>query len=420
MAGYSELIKNFGKTRGYIRDFFLYGFKVRSDFTGKSARTYDNERRRAESWLGSFLRYEHSPRGVQTVISVDSGHVAENPFFRMFASRSFTDNDIRLHFLLLDLLGDGDARTLREITDTLSEAYGAVFDEQTVRGKLREYAAEGLLISEKKGKTAYFRISPDTADGWLREFRGLADAIRFFSAAGAFSEVGYSLLCAAGLRNDRFLMKHNYIVHVLEDVLLETIAEAASAHQLLEITVLRAQHRSSDAQPRTYTVYPLQTAASVQTGRRWLAAYIPAENRLCTFRLDAICEAVPAGPYDDYAEAEALYQRSLPYVFGVSFGGSTRPEPVRLTFRADPQTEGYIIERLRREKRIGRLEQTAPDRWTLTVDTADPNEVMHWAKTFIGRIVSAEGGTEEIRGRFYADIARMHRMYGGQTDERFQ
>ena len=51
MSDFQELIKNIDKCRDYVRDFFVYGFKSRSDFPGKSARTYDDERRRIVSWL---------------------------------------------------------------------------------------------------------------------------------------------------------------------------------------------------------------------------------------------------------------------------------------------------------------------------------------------------------------------------------
>ena len=44
MSEFQELIKNFDKIRDYMRQFYVYGFKVRSDFDAKSARTYDNER----------------------------------------------------------------------------------------------------------------------------------------------------------------------------------------------------------------------------------------------------------------------------------------------------------------------------------------------------------------------------------------
>ena len=61
MSEFQELIKNFDKIRDYMRQFYVYGFKVRSDFDAKSARTYDNERRRVESWLGEYttVSYTH-------------------------------------------------------------------------------------------------------------------------------------------------------------------------------------------------------------------------------------------------------------------------------------------------------------------------------------------------------------------------
>ena len=109
MAGFSELIKNFDRTRDYVREFFIYGFKVRGDFDRKSARSYDDEKRRVESWLGEYLRYDTTSRGKQVAITLNSSRISENPLYRALESRSFTDNDIRLHFLLLDLLADGTA-----------------------------------------------------------------------------------------------------------------------------------------------------------------------------------------------------------------------------------------------------------------------------------------------------------------------
>lgn len=59
---YSELIKNFEKIRSYMREFYVYGFKSRSGYDRKSARSYDDERRRVESWLGDYMRFEKPPR----------------------------------------------------------------------------------------------------------------------------------------------------------------------------------------------------------------------------------------------------------------------------------------------------------------------------------------------------------------------
>ena len=215
MAGFSELIKNFDKTRDYIRDFFIYGCKVRSDFDRKSVRTYGDEKRRVESWMGDYMRYDDSVWGRSVSISVDSGHIPENPLYNAFYSKSFTDNDIKLHFFIIDILSYGKSLTLREITDTLNNDYTQLFDEQTVRNKLKEYTEEGLVLSEKQGKTLYYTLSADTVDGYARDFKGLDDAVMFFSEVQPFGIIGNSIMKSLGLRNDLFFIKHNYMIHAL-------------------------------------------------------------------------------------------------------------------------------------------------------------------------------------------------------------
>ena len=56
MSEYNELVKNYNKIREYLRDFYIYGFRSRDNFVLKSSgRSYDNERRRIESYLGDLV-----------------------------------------------------------------------------------------------------------------------------------------------------------------------------------------------------------------------------------------------------------------------------------------------------------------------------------------------------------------------------
>ena len=101
---YSELVKNFNKIRDYMREFYMYGFKSRDEYTKKSARSYDDERRRMESWLGDYMRFRQTPDGKNVFISIDSRVSRHNPFYKAFKAKSFTDGDITLHFILFDIL----------------------------------------------------------------------------------------------------------------------------------------------------------------------------------------------------------------------------------------------------------------------------------------------------------------------------
>lgn len=76
---YSELIKNFERIRDYMREFYVYGFKSRKEYDAKSARSYDNERRRIESWLGDYMSFRQNAGGKNVFLSVDSRAVSHTP-----------------------------------------------------------------------------------------------------------------------------------------------------------------------------------------------------------------------------------------------------------------------------------------------------------------------------------------------------
>ena len=414
MSSFSELIKSFDKTRDYVRDFFIYGFKVRSDFSRKSKRTYDDERRRAESWLSEHIRYKDSTRGRQVSLSVDSGHITENPLYQAYYAKSFTDNDIRLHFFLLDLLSDGKSLTLAGITEGLQREYGAAFDVQTVRGKLREYCSEGLILAEKQGRSTVYRLSPDTVDHVLEEYPGLDDALRFFSEVQPFGVIGNSILKSAGLRNEVFLQKHHAIVRALEDEMLCTVLDAMGTHKSLQFQVYSSRAAlSGDAEGREEACIPLQIFTSVQTGRRYLVGYVPAYGRFNAFRLDFLREVKPGSQcaeYDSYAET---LRQNLPRLFGVSFGsrradGTLSPLTVTLHIGKD---EGFIRERIARELRCGTCAELDAQTVRLTLDVFDPKEALPWLRTFTGRILSIEGGSDAVQKQFQDDLTRMHALY---------
>lgn len=96
---YSELIKNFNKIRDYMRDFYVYGFKSRDDYTKKSARSYDDEKRRIESWLGDYMKFHQTADGKNVFLSIDSRVTRHNPLYKAWKTKSFTDRD--LPFILL-------------------------------------------------------------------------------------------------------------------------------------------------------------------------------------------------------------------------------------------------------------------------------------------------------------------------------
>lgn len=409
MSGFSELVKNFDKTRNYIRDFFIYGFKVRGDFEQKSLRTYDDEKRRVESWLDKYIKYDNSLRGKQVSIVVDSGSISENPLYQAYYSKSFTTNDIKLHFFIIDVLRNGEDLTLNEIAGRIDENYNEIFDIQTIRNKLKEYVKEGIILTSRKGRTAYFRLSGDTAEDFFDSFDGLSDAVKFFSETHKFGVVGNSILKSAGLENDLFVIKHNYIVHTLEDIIIPDIIEAVENKKYISVVPF-SEHKGRGMN----NIVPMQIFTSVQTGRRYLVAYVAERRHFTSLRLDFIKKVSTGNICNEYDRIydRFIYERN--YCFGVSFGSWGKPQSVEtvvIDFRIDEKTEKFVIDRLEREKRNGVIEKTGNNSFRLTIKTSDTYEVMQWVRTFTGRIVSVKGDNIPAINRFYEDIRHMKKLY---------
>lgn len=166
---YSELIKNFENIRDYISQFYVYGFKRRKDYDKKSSRSYDNERRRIESWLGEYMCFTNESDGKSAFLSLDSRTVLHNPLYKAFKAKSFTDKDIMLHFYILDILKNKSLSS-SEIADEIANEYFSMFesvkecDESTIRKKLNEYEKLGLIKSEKQGRKRIYSLNECDVD----------------------------------------------------------------------------------------------------------------------------------------------------------------------------------------------------------------------------------------------------------------
>lgn len=409
MSEFQELIKSISKSREYVRDFYIYGFKSREDFDRKSPRTYDNERRRIESWLAPHIRSEYNGPVKNVSLSLNSNMLSYNPLYRVFEAKSFTDNDILLHFYLLDILQDGGHMTADELTDEILSRFETDIEVQLVRKKANEYVAEGILCSEKQGKKLYYFISQDKQ---LSEQATLAldTAISFYQLDSPVGFPGYSLMRRRGLSNDLFTVKHGYFVHALEEEILLKLLIAMREKREVHLTV-QSNKGNSQRKPQNIAAFPLKIFVSTRTGRRFLCIYLPQKKRLTTVRLDHIKEVSSGQEIQDYHNYQDILVRNLPKCFGLSFSGSQHMDTIKLTLSIMEPQERFILRRLETEGRGGIITRIADNTYTYEISVFDGNEMMPWIKTFIGRIISFESNNEGLQTKYQRDLAQMMRMY---------
>lgn len=405
---YHELVKNFKRIRDYMREFYVYGFKSRDEFTRKSARSYDDERRRLESWFGDYMQFRQTPEGKNVFLSIDSRLTKHNPLFKAWKTKSFTDGDITLHFVILDILSDpGVSMTIGEITDRMDGYLSQfseprIFDESTVRKKLKEYVSYGLLVSEKKGKTLYFQRAesvplPDK------------DVLDYFSEVLPCGVIGSYLLDKTEKSESHFAFKHHYITGTIDSEILYFLFLAIREKRSITLeTINRHKDRITENQ-----VIPIKVMISVQNGRQYLMAYTPRFKRITPFRTDNIVSVKLDDKSDRFDELQDTFRDMLPHMWGVSTQGSTgeRMEHVDFTVRYADH-EQHIRRRLEREKRCGTVEHLDSNTSRFSADVFDASEVIPWIRTFICRITEIHFSNREPEEQFKNDIHEMYALYG--------
>ncbi len=407
---YNELIKNFQLIRNYMRQFYVYGFRSRSEYDAKSARSYDDVRRRIDSWLGDYMAFHQTESGRAQFLSVDSRAIAHNPLYEAFKTKSFTDNDIVLHFFLMDLLEAGEWTGFREIVNRLHEEYldevGAelYLDESTIRNKLKEYVALGLLEQKKDGKSHLYRKSIDRVDA-----ASWRDAAAFFSEMAPLGVIGSYLKDRKEFAaEEHFGFKHHYILQALDSQILYTILDAMQRHCSITIRMVTRRQKADVEQ----TVFPVKIYYSTQTGRQYVLAYVYYAKSLTFYRLDRIRDVKIGRADANWEQYRERYEKLRPRAWGVALGERREIDHLEMQIRIEPY-EAFLVRRLEREKRNGVVEQVDEHTYRYVVDTHEATELLPWIRTFTGRIESLRCTDPEVERRFWADFEEMRRLYPG-------
>ena len=357
------------------------------------------------------MGFHNTLSGKSVFLSMDSRNTSRNPLYQAFRSKSFTDGDITLHFLLPDILKSSPNSTLREISAELDNrlsvfASPIVFDESTIRKKLKEYTDEGILISEKQGKSVTYRlsVSPD--------LNGSDDALAFFSETSPCGVIGSYLLPYDAPSPFRF--KHHYITHAIDSDVLCQLLDAISQQRIIRFqTTSRHPAAVYDNE-----AVPLKIFVSVQNGRQHLMTYDLRTQKIRSYRVDLISGVKIGDICENFGELRKRISRMQKSMWGVSVRNPGKLDHLEFVICVD-EDEDYIVNRLYREKRCGQVEQIDEVHYRFSCDVYDAGEMVPWLRTFLCRIVSFSCSDRAMEKQFIADINDMFKLYGigGKEEE---
>lgn len=443
---YNESIKNFNRIREYMREFYVYGFKNRNEYNNKSQRSYDDERRRMESWLGDYMQFRQTKEGKNVFLSIDSRTLGHNPLYNAWKTKSFTDRDITLHFILMDILADHEDLTLSQIEEKIDEYLSIfqeakTFDESTIRKKLKEYQEQGLIETSKIGKIMYYKRAKTCPN--LDQ-----TSLEFFSEIFPCGVIGSFLLDKYDKNEAIFSFKHHYITGAMDSEILYNLFLAISNKSWVTI---KGWNRRKDRE-REQEILPLKIMISAQSGRQYVMAASHA-GKISSFRLDNIISVKIGKCCDLYDELRDELSRMQSHMWGVSTQTNSRISYKRrkkaaTDNRKDLNTpcnensvddknessyaqenlehveftihyadyESYIEKRLEREKRCGNVTKLDKNTSRFSADVYDASELIPWIRTFICRITEIHFSNRTLENMFKKDIESMYRLYGIEED----
>ena len=185
------------------------------------------------------------------------------------------------------------------------------------------------------------------------------------------------------------------------------------------VTVSNLSRRSE--LPRKNRIVPLRLFISAQSGRQHLIAYLPEYNHFQSYRVDYLSNVVLEEPTPRFDELRNELDRMQSKMWGVSVRRNAfkedRLEKVEFTVKVEDY-ESYIVRRLEREKRIGRVERLDEHTYRFSAEVYDSSELVPWIRTFICRIVDMRFSNRTLENKFKEDLEEMYRTYGIEEAEK--
>lgn len=410
-----------------------------------SITTLNEDWTRLNNILGDYFKWS-ADKSTSLFASTDSRLLYENPFHRIYRFCRYNSNDPIAFFSIIFALSDKvklkDGTESLEIPETVdyddfsrleeditkqnpllssqlqcffSENKDKLFsgDNNSINSKLKELVNMGLVEdkAEKSGKRSNHRwslaglyLSDIIKNGTEAEkdfYAHFTAALEFFSKYFFLGEVGGFLL--SRLKNSPkriYRVKHEYFAAALNDCNLIDILYAIENHRWIKIS-----YRNGLSGVSTKLIcFPLEIRISSVNGREYLTFYEPFVRNYSNLRLEfadsveyikentiewggRIISLEDRLVQSDIEKAKKLIQSSWG---AATLGADSLNDDIPLcgvSFKVkyDSKSEGFIPERLNREKRQGTVKKKS-GQLEFNIEVLKGTELLPWIRSFYSRL----------------------------------
>lgn len=404
MADYQELVKQFNPLRRLLGQIYIYGHHTRKEFSQYSPRAYDNWRRRFESLFTDLAQFEYGDHGKILRIQQDLSSQTHNPLASVYELKSFTPRQCELYFLILHILQDSPALTITALTRALSEY--CITDEQQVRRTVKMLHEEGILNCRTLGKAYCYTLSPIPV--WLSEknFPLLYWYVSWMEHLLPFGEVALywqRYMEHYTFQQVPFAVTETNPTWLLDDIHLFTLLPA------LETECAVSGKSYSTKKQHTFTFQGIfrKIVVSSWTGRRYLL--LEGKHGLQAIRLDQL-HSLQLHPEKEIQPQISLSDQ-LDTAWMLPSSEDNMVEEVHIRLSLDERESEFVPRRLERELPPTHITKINENTYDLHLTLTQPQSLLPWLRTHMGRIQSIQSTSGELEQKFYQDVQLLQQMY---------
>lgn len=288
---------------------------------------------------------------------------------------------------------------------------------KTLQRKISWLLALGILVFSEFDKRRYYNLSKITLRAIINEgekincsfLKHFERALDFYSRYYIFGTLGSYMLARLGNANksSHFRFKHEYYMQSINEF---NLIDLLIAIEKEKVCLIEYRHGVTETK-KHIIAYPLEIRISSVTGREFLMYYAPLQHSYKRLRVEFIDnikfinknEFIDKLKLNDQNFNMELKQSrdALKHSWGVSISpvnnnASTALQLKKVSMRIlyNPKNEKYILNRVKREKRIGRyklVNEVEKSYIDFEADVLDEVELRPWIRSFYKRIICIEG-----------------------------
>lgn len=427
-SDYNYFIKKHSTIRNILKNIYIYGCYDKEqlvELCNISDKKYDNETRRIRFFINRNNLVEIR-KGRNKIVSFryDRNTDLRNFLADSYKIKTFTPLDISLFFYLQQLLTQENERTVNELADAIGE-FNEEINLLTVQRKLNELTELGLVEVGNNARPKTYRMKEDFFAAFTdEELIQIYLAVTFYKNLSPVGIRGQFLqdTLASYLKLEReleppeepFLFRHSFLYRILNDDIVSRIITSYQTQCLPELTLINEKKRR---------VVPIRLVSEFQFGRQYLFCYDLTAGRPSYFRLDRILEVTVSGhhydstAFDKWAELiNYSWCAALPPDMGEAYQEQLSLVQVDFLFRElpveDVESEYYILDRLKREKRTGSITRLGSGHYLFEIRVLDPVELVPWIRSFGHTARVRQSSAHDLPARILMDMEESLRNYG--------